>query len=533
MAADPTTNTTRKRVRTEEEMAVKRASIKLQDGDIRGAVRCITSSDKLASLTDDTIAILKSKHPSTPLDKRALPVLASRPLTASVEDIRCTIRSFAPGSAGGRDGSRPQHLKDLTSTPGGSLCDCFANFTNLILAGGVPLQVRPFFFGATLLPFSKKEGGLRPIAVGLTLRRLVAKVAAKLTTQRCSASLAPLQLGVGISGGAEALVHAARRYLDSKSSDRAFVKLDFTNAFNSLRRDAMLEAVVSNCPDLLPLASSAYGSPSHLWLGDRLLASEEGVQQGDPLGPLLFCLTIQPLLSDSKCELVTGYLDDVGLGDRVPHLIDRLQNLEKEAASLGLALNHSKCEVIGLSPEDFQQWRVSGLNFSITERQDASLLGAPLSQEGIDSALVANATQLKDIEPRLCKMSAHEAFFLLKCCFAVPKLQYLLRCSTSFLSSQCTVVSDAARDLLSSILNIRFTDTSWSQASLPVRWGGIGVRDVVGLAPSAYLGSLSATAQLVSSILPQSFSVSPDPMLGVAMQAWANGRVANHPGVRT
>jgi len=68
MAAVPTTTTTRKRVRTEEEMAVKRASIKLQDGDIRGAVRCITSSDKLASLTDDTIAILKSKHPSTPLE---------------------------------------------------------------------------------------------------------------------------------------------------------------------------------------------------------------------------------------------------------------------------------------------------------------------------------------------------------------------------------------------------------------------------------------------------------------------------------
>ena len=145
---------------------------------------------------------------------------------------------------------------------------------------------------------------MRPIAVGLTLRRLVAKAAAKDATPRCTTILTPIQLGVGTRGGSEALVHAARRYLDLKSSDRAFVKLDFTNAFNSIRRDSMLEAVTLSCPDLLPFVTSAYGSSSHLWLGDRLLSSEEGVQQGDPLGPLLFCITIHPLLAGCQCELV-------------------------------------------------------------------------------------------------------------------------------------------------------------------------------------------------------------------------------------
>ena len=44
----------------------------------------------------------------------------------------------------------------------------------------------------------------------------------------------PVQAGVGVSGGCEAAVHAARRFLDSMDEDRIFVKLDFANVFNCL-----------------------------------------------------------------------------------------------------------------------------------------------------------------------------------------------------------------------------------------------------------------------------------------------------------
>ena len=53
------------------------------------------------------------------------------------------IRGFAPGSAGGRDGLRPQHLKDMMDGPGGSLCESLANFANLVLVGGVPRLAAP------------------------------------------------------------------------------------------------------------------------------------------------------------------------------------------------------------------------------------------------------------------------------------------------------------------------------------------------------------------------------------------------------
>jgi len=43
------------------------------------------------------------------------------------------------------------------------------------------------------------------------------------------------------------------------------------------------------------------------------VSSEEGSQHEDPVGPLLFCNTIQPLLTSLDSDLNLGYLDDVYL----------------------------------------------------------------------------------------------------------------------------------------------------------------------------------------------------------------------------
>ena len=155
------------------------------------------------------------------------------------------------GSAGGPDKLRPQHLKDLLQHVGvddleSPFLSALVAFCNLVLRGETPVEVRPFFFGASLVALRKKCGGVRPIAVGCSLRRLVAKVACEL--------LAPRQLGFGVCGGSEAAVHAARRFLSAMGEDQAVVKLDFTNAFNSIRRDCVLEAVQSRCPSLYAFA---------------------------------------------------------------------------------------------------------------------------------------------------------------------------------------------------------------------------------------------------------------------------------------
>ena len=152
---------------------------------------------------------------------------------------------------------------------------------------------------------------MRPIAVGYTWRRLAAKCANTYAVNKLSAQLAPIQLGVGVPGGAEAAVHATRRYVMSMPNENVLVKLDFSNAFNSLRRDCMLEAVAKDIPEIYRFAHASYSCSSVLKFGAHSIISEEGPQQGDPLGPMLFCLTIHPLLMNLKSELRIGFSDDV------------------------------------------------------------------------------------------------------------------------------------------------------------------------------------------------------------------------------
>jgi hypothetical protein len=84
-----------------------------------------------------TRQMLIDKHPPAPLDRRTLPAPAVAPLSVRAAEVRQAIRSFAPGSAGGPDGLRPQHLADMTGNGmGDSLVDVLTELVNLILAGG-------------------------------------------------------------------------------------------------------------------------------------------------------------------------------------------------------------------------------------------------------------------------------------------------------------------------------------------------------------------------------------------------------------
>ena len=126
--------------------------------------------------------------------------------------------------------------------------------------------------------------------MGCTLRQLVAKCTCNSVKQTMAALSAPHQLGLGVPLGTEAAVHATRVYLQDMPDRHLLLKLDFRNAFNSLRQDTMLLAVCERVPQIFPLVHSAYSAPSFLFIQDKTIQSAEGIQQGDPLGPLLYSL---------------------------------------------------------------------------------------------------------------------------------------------------------------------------------------------------------------------------------------------------
>src|SRR5208282_5436515 len=129
----------------------------------------------------------------------------------------------------------------------------------------------------------------------------------------------------------EAAVRAARRYIDNMEDGQVFVKIDFKNAFNTLRRDSILEAVSKYFPELLPFASSSIGCASDLQFGEFNVTSNEGAQQGDPLGPLYFCLVFKELLESLHSELILSYLDDVAIGGDAETVANDFSHIEEAA----------------------------------------------------------------------------------------------------------------------------------------------------------------------------------------------------------
>ena len=108
--------------------------------------------------------------------------------------------------------------------------------------------------GAALTALNKKCGGIRPVAVGKIIRRLVGKALLAEVKEDIATALGPNQFGVGAEGGSQRVAHIMRRLFDSRQGDEDFVvcKFDLQNAFNSGLRQKMLNAVAKLLPGLLP-----------------------------------------------------------------------------------------------------------------------------------------------------------------------------------------------------------------------------------------------------------------------------------------
>ena len=160
------------------------------------------------------------------------------------------------------------------------------------------------------------------------------------------------------------------------------------------------------------------------------IMSEEWPQQGDPLGGLLFCNTIHPLLSQMKADLFEGYMDDITLGGTRNDVATDVIKIRSEGGALGLQLNAKKCELIQPSSTSAEP---AFQDFAIITPDKALLLGAPLTEEqSLNDALYARFGELSRAIGRLSLLPAHAALTLLKSSFSAPKIMHTLCCSQCF-----------------------------------------------------------------------------------------------------
>ena len=114
---------------------------------------------------------MQAKHPvSTPFS----PPMSSVPLPCiSEEAVVRVLRSFPNGSAPGPSSLRAYHLRETVQCPSRDrsafVTRGLTKLNKLLIAGKAPPEVQVHLCGASLIPIKKKNGGLRPIAVGEAL----------------------------------------------------------------------------------------------------------------------------------------------------------------------------------------------------------------------------------------------------------------------------------------------------------------------------------------------------------------------------
>ena len=130
------------------------------------------------------------------------------------------------------------------------------------------------------------------------------------------------------------------------------LKADMRNAFNLVSRQAILDECASLFPELLPWVLWCYGTHSALWHPMGRVSSESGVQQGDPLGPLLFALVLQKIISvvDMDVECIhmlfnAWFLDDGVLAGTKSAVLRAMHLIEELGPTFGFFINRAKCEL--------------------------------------------------------------------------------------------------------------------------------------------------------------------------------------------
>jgi hypothetical protein len=103
------------------------------------------------------------------------------------------------------------------STGGEILCAVAQVFAN----GDIPAFIMPHFSSATVLATPKLAGGVRPLAIGMRLRRLISSVVLRRVISKAREYLAPHQVEVGVKLGCDLVVHKVRSAIDEHGAEDA------------------------------------------------------------------------------------------------------------------------------------------------------------------------------------------------------------------------------------------------------------------------------------------------------------------------
>ena len=129
-----------------------------------------------------------------------------------------------------------------------------------------------------------------------------------------------------------------------------------------------------------------------------------------------------------------------------------------------------------------------------------SLLGSPVTKENSELLLTRKKTEINQLAEKLKILPAHHAYKILQVSLGSPNLISILRSSPCHDINTLKKIDASLKENLEETLNITLTDEKWSQASLPIKFGGLGIRKPSDLAIPCYIASFLSAKSTNSKI---------------------------------
>ncbi len=469
-------------------------------------------------------------------------------MRVSVRQVEEKLRTFKSTSAPGPSGLTPDVVNWMTKGDEDKLvASALAGYIEKMVGGGLPTASAPYWAGAVLVALLKEGNDVRPIAIGEFYRRLAGKVAMEGAKASAREVFMPYQVSVAVSSGAEAVVRSLRQFMRDHrdATDYYVLEVDVTNAFNCINRDHMLKTVTEMFPSLARFAYWLYGTPSRLIYGKHVILSEQGVQQGDPLGGLFFCCGIHGVVKRTKEEhpdlsICVFFADDGHLAGPLASLGEAFKFLRSEFALINLSINVRKSLLFPTNfldrDESLTEEADEDYEYDITAVQarpptamdleevvpfsqvrdhfppevklvDSLIaLGVPLGSTG--GAKLKLKEKLAKIERFVDKLvqlgDAQIALLLFRECGPFSRMVYLMRSlPRSLLLPTLRSLDALSRGFVERLIGEALTDDHHLQSQIKVPRGGLGHRSLEDHHSAAFVAATTEVAVLVHAIYPR------------------------------